>query len=299
MPSEPSPAAAAAPPAVGAPLLTAVLTGAVLVCFAANSLLCRLALADGSIDAVSFTAVRLTSGAVALALLSLLRGRPASTGGGWTSAAALFLYAAPFSIAYVQIGAAVGALVLFGAVQVTMIGYGILRGERPAGIVWLGLALALGGLAGLTLPGAAAARPWGLGAMVVAGLAWGAYSLLGRTSKGDPITATAGAFARAAPLSLLLLLAAWATASVHASARGLWLATASGVLASGAGYSLWYRTLPRLSATTAAIVQLLVPVVAAAGAVVLLGERPSQRLLLAGGAILGGVVLAVLGGRKR
>jgi drug/metabolite transporter (DMT)-like permease len=299
MPSEPGSAASPAPGARSGAVTTALLTAAVLGCFAANSLLCRFALADRSIDPVSFTAVRLTSGAVALLLLTLARRTPATTGGGWPSALALFVYAAPFSIAYVKIGAAVGALALFGAVQVTMIGWGIARGERPVGLVWVGLVMALGGLAALTLPGAHAPDPWGLAAMVLAGLAWGAYSLLGRTSQGDPITATAGAFARAAPLSLALLGAAWLGSLVHLSARGVWLATASGVLASGAGYSLWYRTLPRLSATTAAVVQLLVPVVAAIGAMALLGESPSPRLLVAGSAILGGVVLAVLGGQKR
>ena len=291
----------AAPRALTSALTTALLTAAVLACFAANSLLCRLALADRSIDPVSFTAMRLTSGALALFLLTLARRSPPArlTGGGWPSALALFIYAAPFSIGYVKIGAAVGALALFGAVQVTMIGWGIARGERPVGVVWVGLAMALGGLGALTLPGAHAPDPWGLAAMVLAGLAWGAYSLLGRSSSGDPITATAGAFLRAAPLSLALLGAAWVGAAVHLSARGLWLAAASGVIASGAGYSLWYRTLPRLSATTAAVVQLLVPLVAAAGAVALLGERLSPRLLVAGSAILGGVVLAVLGGQKR
>ncbi len=296
MTTQASPVAPAAP---GHALATALLTAAVLACFAANSLLCRFALAERSIDPASFTAVRLVSGALALALLTLARGRPASAGGGWPSALALFAYAAPFSIAYVKIGAAVGALALFGAVQVTMIGWGIARGERPVGMVWVGLATALGGLSALTLPGAHAPDPWGLATMVLAGLAWGVYSLLGRTSRGDPITATAGAFVRAAPLSLALLGAGWLVSAVHLSARGVWLAAASGVIASGAGYSLWYRTLPRLSATTGAVVQLLVPVVAAAGAVALLGEQPSARLLVAGSAILGGVVLAVLGGQKR
>ena len=277
---------------------TAALTALTLACFAANSLLARAALGGGLADAAGFTAVRLTSATAPLVLLTaaLRRGRPA--GGSWGAALALFVYAAAFSLAYLRLPAGPGALILFCAVQATMIGWSALRGAWPGRRQWTGLAVALCGLAGLTLPGATAPDPGGAALMLAAGAAWGAYSLLGRTSKGDPISATAGAFVRASPLALALLLAAWASGAVHGSARGVALAAASGVLASGMGYSLWYRTLPRLSATTAAVVQLLVPVVAAAGAVALLGERPSQRLLLAGSAILGGVVLAVLGGRR-
>jgi drug/metabolite transporter (DMT)-like permease len=276
---------------------TVLLTAATLVCFAANSLLCRLALLDRSIDAVSFTSTRILSGAAGLLVVALARRTNPLRGGSWLSASTLFLYAAPFSIAYLKIGAGVGALVLFAAVQVTMIGWGIARGERPGGLVWLGLALAFGGLCGLTLRGASAPDPLGVLAMVMAGLFWGIYSLRGRVNKGDPIAANAGAFLRASLLVLALFAGAWSRSLVHASARGLWLAVASGVLASAGGYSIWYLALPRLTATTAAVVQLLVPVIAATGGVLLLGESVSLRLVLAGSAILGGVALAIRGRR--
>lgn len=273
---------------------TILLTALALVGFAANSLLCRLALADRAIDAASFTAIRLASGA--LVLVAIARPRAALHAGSAASAAALFAYAAPFSFAYLRLGAGLGALVLFGAVQAAMIGWAVARGERPGALVWLGLALALAGLVGLAAPGATSPDPIGLVAMVVAGVSWAVYTLRGRGAAGAPLATTAANFARSVPLAGALIAVAALVGGLSASARGVALAVLSGAVASGLGYSLWYAALPHLSATRAAALQLLVPVLAAGGGVGLLGERVSPRLLLAGAAILGGVALAV-GGR--
>ena len=258
--------------------------------FAGNSLLCRLALAEARIDAASFTAVRLISGALVLALI--VRGRPRgeAAAGGWTSAAALFAYATLFSYAYVRIGAGVGALALFCAVQATMLGTAIVQGERPRPAVWLGLALALGGLAGLAAPGASAPDPVSVAVMVLAGVAWAIYTLRGR-GPGDPLVTTARNFTLTVPLAVVL--AAAFGDGLHASPRGLLLATGSGALASGVAYSLWYAALRGLTTAQAAIVQLLVPVLAAAGGILLLREQLTPRLFVAGAAILAGVARAV------
>lgn len=278
----------AVPRASSALALTTALT---LVCFAANSLLCRAALRPGLIDPALFTALRLGSGAAVLLLVAPpsrtanpLRLRPALP-----SAVALLAYAALFSLAYQHIDAGVGALVLFGAVQVTMIGWSLRTTERPEPRQWAGLAVALTGLALLTLPGAARPTLAGLALMAVAGIAWGAYSLRGR-GVGNPVAATRDNFLAAAPLALLLLVA-WP--GRHLSAAGAGLALVSGALTSGLGYVLWYRVLPALGATRAAILQLLVPVLAVAGGVVLLGETLRPSTLGAGALILSGVALAV------
>lgn len=273
---------------------TILLTALALVGFAGNSLLCRLALAAHAIDAASFTAIRLASGA--LVLIVLARPRAVVRTGSAASAAALFCYAAPFSYAYLRLGAGLGALVLFGAVQATMLGWAVVRGERPGPLVWLGLLLALVGLVGLAAPGVTSPDPIGLTAMVVAGVAWAVYTLRGRASSGAPLATTAANFARSIPLAAALLAGAALLEGLSASGRGVLLAVLSGAVASGLGYSLWYAALPHLSATRAAVLQLLVPVLAAGGGVGLLGERVSSRLLLTGAAILGGVALAV-GGR--
>lgn len=271
----------------------ALLTAAALVAFAGNSLLCRLALAGREIDAASFTAIRIASGAIVLAVLAMPRGGGALRAGQWGSAAALFGYAAPFSYAYLELGAGIGALILFGAVQTTMLGVAIARGERPRPLVWLGLAVALGGLVALAAPGTTAPDPLAAALMAGAGIAWGVYSLRGRAGTGDPLVATAGNFLRAAPFAVVLVVAASAFARLDVSPRGAGFALASGALASGLGYSLWYAALRGLAATEAAVLQLLVPVLAAAGGVVLLGESVSVRLALAAAAILGGVALAI------
>lgn len=270
------------------------LTATALSCFAANSILCRLALADGHIDATTFTVLRLASGALVLALLS--RGRPRdkkATSASWVSAVALFAYAAPFSYAYLQLGAAMGALILFASVQVTMVGWGLAKGERPSALGWLGIGIAMAGLIGLTVPGKGAPDLLGAGAMAVAGIAWGVYSLRGRVALADPMVTTSLSFTRSLPLAAILAGVVIPSLGAHASRRGIVLALASGALASGAGYSIWYAALRHLSATRAAVVQLLVPILAAAGGVMWLGERVSTRLLVTSAALLGGVALTI------
>jgi drug/metabolite transporter (DMT)-like permease len=268
---------------------TALCAALALAGFAANSLLCRAALRGGAIDAWSFTTVRMASGALVLGLLARTW-----RGGSWTSALALVAYAGMFSLAYLRIPAGVGALVLFGAVQATMIGWSVRAGRRPRALEWCGVVLALAGLAYLTLPGAGAPDARGLGLMASAGIAWGVYSLRGRSAQ-QPLLATAGNFARGA----VLVLPFAAFAKVEISARGFALACASGALASGLGYSLWYAALPGMSATRAALVQLSVPLLTACAAVLLLGEQPNERLLGAGLAILGGIALALLRPQRR
>jgi drug/metabolite transporter (DMT)-like permease len=272
---------------------TAALTVAALAGFAANSLLCRAALRSGHADAASFTAVRLATGALTLWILAVRGRTPIRGAGSWPAALALFAYAAPFSFAYVRIGVGVGALIAFGAVQTTMITWALRTGERPRPAEWAGIACAVAGLVGLVAGGLSAPDPLGAGLMLVAGVAWGAYSLMGRASVHPPLATTAANFARALPLAVALGLAAVALRSAHISARGVLLATASGAVASGIGYSLWYAALRGLSATRAAVVQLSVPVLAAAGGVLLLGETLTPRLIASGTAILGGVALAV------
>ncbi|MEZ4360669.1 MAG: DMT family transporter [Kofleriaceae bacterium] len=269
---------------------TALLALLALTAFAANSLLCRTALRPGLIDAASFTGVRLGAGALTLGLLTARR---RARGGDGRSALALLAYAAPFSFAYLRLGAGEGALVLFGAVQTTMLGWGLARGERPGAAEWLGLALAVAGLIVLTAPGASAPDPLGAALMALAGASWGVYSLRGRGG-GDPLAATAGNFLRAAPLAGALVVASALTGPLHVAPRGVLLAALSGALASGLGYAIWYAALRGLTATRAAILQLAVPVLAAAGGVLWLDERITARAALASAAILGGVALAVL-----
>jgi drug/metabolite transporter (DMT)-like permease len=276
------------------PARAALFAAAALAGFAANSLLCRTALRPGLIDAASFTAVRLGSGALALLVLAapLARGGgPPWRAGSWGSALALFAYAAAFSYSYLRIGAGTGALILFGCVQATMLVGGLRAGERLSRRSAFGLALALLGLVLLVLPGLSAPDPAGAALMAAAGVAWGVYSLRGRGAR-EPLRETAGNFARGVPLALALLLPA--LASAHATPRGLALAALSGALASGVGYSFWYAALPSLGALRAAVVQLSVPVLTAAGAAALLGEEVTARLIAASVVILGGVALALL-----
>ncbi len=272
------------------PVRVFLLTGLALLGFAANSLLCRGALGAGQADAPTFTGLRLLSGATVLWLLA----RPAGgvRGGSWASAFALFAYAGAFSFAYLWLGAGVGALLLFGGVQVTMIGAGIARGIRPGARVWLGSLLATGGLAWLTVPGARAPSLPGSILMLAAGVSWGIYSLRGRRSGAPPLPTTADNFLRSLPFALALFVPF--AISAHVTARGATLALISGALASGVGYSLWYAALPSLKPATAAVVQLLVPVIAASAAVVLFGETVTPRFAVAAAAILGGVALAIV-----
>jgi drug/metabolite transporter (DMT)-like permease len=277
---------------------TFVLTALALLGFAANSVLCRRALATEAIDAASFTAIRLAAGAVALWRLvrarhasttSTARG-PAPSGASWWSAVALFAYAAAFSLAYRMLTAGTGALILFGCVQATMIGYGLARGERLVARQWLGVAVALGGLVALTAPGVEAPPLAGALLMATAGVAWGAYSIRGRGVR-DPLAATAGNFARTLPFAVAMVVAGapW----LHASPAGLLLAITSGALASGVAYSVWYAALRGLTATRAAVVQLTVPALAALGGALAIGEAVGARLVLGGTAILVGVAAAI------
>ncbi len=268
-----------------------VLTLLSLTAFAGNSLLCRAALQHTGIDAGSFTTIRLISGALTLFLIVRIKRRDAGGSGTWPSAVALFAYAAGFSFAYRSLTAATGALLLFGAVQGTMIGYGLWSGERFLKVQIAGLVLAAGGLIGLLLPGLSAPPVSGSLMMIGAGIGWGVYSLRGRGT-GDPTRVTAGNFLRAAPIAAVLSLLMFGGASVDVA--GFWYAVASGALASGVGYAVWYTALPRLKATTAATVQLGVPVVAAIGGITLLGEPLTLRLVLASVAILGGIALVVV-----
>lgn len=270
---------------------TLVLTSLAITAFAGNSLLCRLALKHTSIDASSFTTIRLVSGALVLWLVTR-RDRGTQAGGGnWLSALALFFYAAGFSFAYVSLPVAIGAFLLFGAIQVTMIGYGLWTGERFRKLQLAGLVLAFGGLLGLLLPGLSAPPLAGSLLMLGAGLAWSIYSLRGKGA-GDPTRVTAGNFLRAAPLAIALSLIMLKGASLDTA--GFWYAVASGGLTSGIGYAIWYSVLPALKATDAAIVQLSVPVLVALGGIVFLGEPITLRVALASVAILGGIALVVL-----
>jgi drug/metabolite transporter (DMT)-like permease len=270
---------------------TVTLTTLAMIAFAGNSLLCRAALKHTSIDAASFTAIRLISGAAMLWLLVWIRRTPQGGKGNWLSALTLFMYAAGFSFAYVSLPAATGALLLFGAVQATMIGHGIWSGERFRKLQIIGLMLAFGGIVGLLLPGLSAPPLSGSLLMLGAGVAWGIYSLRGKTA-GDPAKVTAGNFLRAAPISILL--SALMLNRTTWDIAGFWYAVSSGALASGVGYAIWYGVLPALKATSAATVQLSVPVIAALGGIVFLAEPVSVRLVLASLAILGGIALVIL-----
>jgi drug/metabolite transporter (DMT)-like permease len=274
-----------------------------MLAFAGNSLLCRLALKHTPIDPATFTTVRLLSGACMLWLVvqvksGLRSGDEAggTVGGNWLSAAALFAYAAGFSFAYVSMTAATGALLLFGAVQATMIGYGVFKGERLRAPQLAGFALALAGLVALMLPGLATPSLASSLSMLSAGVAWGVYSLRGKRAQGagpaDPTRVTAGNFLRAVPmaLGLSLLMAGY----LSLDGAGLGYAVVSGALASGLGYAIWYQALPALKSTQAATVQLSVPVIAALGGIAFIGETVTLTLVLASVAILGGIALVIL-----
>jgi drug/metabolite transporter (DMT)-like permease len=265
-----------------------LLTLLAMLAFAANSLLCRAALHGSTIDAASFTTLRIAAGAATLWLIVRLRDGPNRAAGNWPSALALFGYAAAFSFAYVSLTAATGALLLFGAV--------LARGERLRGLQMLGLAFALSGLVGLLLPGLSAPPLPGALLMLAAGACWGVYSLRGKGA-GDPLRVSAGNFLRALPFALVLSAAMlpWARLDLAGAA----LAVASGALASGVGYAIWYAALPALRVTTAATVQLTVPVIAALGGFALLGEPPTPRFVIAAAAILGGIALVVAPWRRR
>ncbi|HEX9390926.1 MAG TPA: DMT family transporter [Usitatibacteraceae bacterium] len=269
----------------------ALLTLLAMIAFAGNSLLCRAALKQSGIDAASFTSIRLVSGAMVLWWIVRLRQAPVGASGNWISAFALFAYAACFSFAYLQLSAATGALLLFGAVQASMISYGLYKGERLRPLQILGLLCALLGLVGLLLPGLSAPPLRSAGLMIAAGIAWGVYSLRGKGA-GDATTVTAGNFLRAVPFALLVSVLSLSSTTVDAA--GIAYAIASGAVASGMGYAIWYTALRGLDATTAATVQLSVPMLAALGGILLLGEALTLRLAIAATAIIGGIALVVL-----
>ena len=269
-----------------------------LVAFAMNSILCRLALGASTIDAASFSTVRLFSGALVLLLISAAFKKEDSTQqqrGSWTSATLLFLYAVAFSLAYISLSAGTGALILFGSVQATMLVAALRSGERPHVLEWAGLLFALAGLVYLVFPGLTAPKPVRSALMAIAGISWGFYSLRGRGTR-DPLIDTTNNFVRALPfvfvVNLIML------REFHVTAKGFVFAVLSGAVASGVGYVVWYTALKGLTATRAATVQLIVPVLTALGGVILLSEDISLRLLLSALMILGGVGLA-LSGRRR
>jgi drug/metabolite transporter (DMT)-like permease len=269
----------------------ALLTSLAMFAFAGNSLLCRLALKGAGIDAATFTLIRLVSAALALWLIQRAGGAPRGVFGNWYSALALFAYASAFSFAYVGLPAGIGALILFGAVQATMIGYGLWTGEHLHIGQWTGLLLALGGLIALVLPGISAPPLSSALLMLGAGVAWGIYSLRGRRSC-DPAATTAGNFLRAVPFGAVISLLTLAHLSLGKA--GLMYAVLSGALSSGVGYVIWYAALREMRAATAATVQLSVPVIAALGGAALLGEPLTLRLLVSSAAILGGIALVAL-----
>ena len=270
-----------------------ILTATAMLAFAANSILCRLALGQGLIDAASFTAVRVISGAVVLGVILWFRQKPVQTAANWRSVVALFAYMATFSFAYLTLAVGTGALMAFGAVQLTMFTVALRSGEQFSMSSWAGLALAFAGLVYLVSPGLTAPDPLGAALMVIAGIAWGFYSLLGRAA-ADPVEATAWNFIYSVPLVIVTSL--FFIGDFQVSITGVTLAVASGAIASALGYVIWYTALRGLRATTAATVQLSAPVIAAFGGVILLSEHMTLRLVLASALTLGGVAL-VLGQR--
>jgi drug/metabolite transporter (DMT)-like permease len=273
-----------------------ILTLTAMIAFASNSLLCRAALKQTSIDAASFTFVRVFSGAVVLCLIMNLRRMMRTTqsvgiGGNWISALALLLYAAGFSFAYVAVAAGTGALLLFGAVQATMILWGLHKGERLRAIQIFGLIVAMTGLVVLLFPGLTAPPLFGSILMLGAGIAWGVYSLRGKEGK-NPVAATTGNFLRAVPFAAAISIVFFRWLDLDLA--GVTYAIISGAITSGLGYVIWYTVLPSLKAASAATVQLSVPVLAAAGGILLLGERLTWRYLLASVAVLGGIALVLL-----
>jgi len=267
-----------------------ILTAVAMIAFAANSILCRLALRDTAIDAATFTTLRLVSGAFMLALLVFVRTRAPPRAGNWRSAAALFAYAAAFSFAYVGLSAGTGALLLFAAVQATMVVFALWSGERLVALQCVGFGLALAGLIALLLPGLGAPPVVNAALMLCAGIAWGAYSIRGRGC-ADPAGETAANFLRCVPMTAALSAVFWSHGSFDRF--GALCAVLSGAVTSGLGYTVWYAALRGLSGTAAAVVQLSVPALAALGGVMLLGEAPGWRLVLSSAAILGGIAMVI------
>lgn len=273
------------------------LTAFALTAFAFNSILCRMALGRDEIDAASFTAIRLISGAVTLAILLFVFDKKLSVTkqGTWASAFFLFAYAVCFSFAYLRLTTATGALILFGSVQLTMIAVATSRGERPGSLEWLGLIVALGGLLYLVFPGLASPPLTSASLMTAAGIAWGAYTLRGKGST-EPLADTTGNFLRSVPMVAVTTLIF--LPNIHLSNRGILLAVLSGAVASGIGYTVWYAALKYHTSTRAAVLQLTVPVIAALGGIMFMSETANLRLLIAASLILGGIAVTIVGRKK-
>ena len=267
-----------------------VFTALALVAFAANSVLCRLALQQNAVDPATFSSVRFASGAAVLLAIAGGRSRIRRSKGTWISAGILALYGIPFAFAYVRLSTGTGALILFGCVQLTMLVGARHIGEHMKGMQALGLGLALIGLVYLVSPGVTAPSPAGAGLMAIAGMAWGIYSLRGRGAT-DPLMETTSNFVHSVPLMVVVSLAS--LPQFHIRPAGLVLAVASGALASGLGYVAWFAALRRLTAVRAAVLQLSVPVLAAAGGVVFLSEPVSRRLVVAAILVLGGIAVVI------
>ena len=274
-------------------LRTASNTIFALVAFAFNSILCRLALRGEEADAAGFTVVRLASGAIALIVISYFfrKGKGSIKSGSWPSAFFLFAYAVCFSFAYLGLTAGTGALILFGSVQMTMIALTIFRGERPAALEWLGLAVALGGLVYLVFPGLTSPPLASSLLMAAAGAAWGLYTLRGKGS-GDPLANTTGNFVRSLPFAAIVAIVY--LPNLQLSTRGIVLAVLSGAVTSGVGYTIWYAAIKHHTATRAAVLQLAVPVIAAVFGILILREAATMRLGIAAALILGGISLTIL-----
>ena len=276
-----------------------------LFAFAANSVLCRLALADGLIDPASFTMWRLLSGAATLALLCFFRFfKTKNTSikmiwleGSWLSALSLFIYAMGFSYAYVTLETGIGALILFGAVQLTLILFAVWAGQKLAVMEWFGLLVAFAGFAYLVFPTLSSPSLVGFILMTLAGIAWGLYTWRGKISS-KPLFATTSNFVRTIPMLLIALAFINTEGLKSASTEGIVLAVISGAFMSGLGYALWYAVLPHLSASLAAVLQLLVPVIATIGGVIFANESVTLHLILATSGVLGGVLLVVMGRKK-
>ena len=268
------------------------LTALALTAFAANSVLTRMALAEPIIDASSFTLIRLLSGSIVLMLILAfrLRKQSAPTKGSWLSSLMLFVYALGFSFAYLMLETGTGALILFGMVQITMVVASLIKGQRLARLEWLGIGTAFAGFVYLVWPEVSTPSISGVVLMSIAGIAWGVYTLRGRTSQA-PLADTAYNFTRTLPF--LLLLGLFSIGQFELSTQGIMLAVLSGAIASGLGYTLWYSVLTHLSATQAGVLQLLVPVIAALGGILFVSEPLTLRFVVASLLILGGIYLVI------
>lgn len=275
-------------------LETVFLTGLALIAFAANSVLCRLALGNGTIDASSFTGIRLLSGAFTLFIIISLKGgsKEASSKGSWTAGLVLFLYAITFSYAYLSVDTGTGALILFGSVQITMIMLSLVSGTRLHLIEWSGVIIAFTGFIYLILPDITTPSVNGFILMTVSGISWGIYTLKGRSSK-NPLMDTTYNFLRTIPF--VALLAIFTMQNMNYSAEGIILALISGGITSGVGYTIWYIALGGLSSTQAAVLQLSVPVIAAIGGVLFVSEEVTTRLIISTVIVLSGILMVVLG----